>query len=334
MGSSCRIINYVPNAFGVPYRSWIKGILKLNFLGTLRSILFFYNFHRFRREHFEYDGPSFHCADDVKRRPMDYDVVSVGSDQVWNPTWFFPGIYAWVYFLGFVPDGVRKISIAASLGSAAFPSDQIPSVIADLKRFERVGIREKDTVDFVRSVGINAEHDFDPVFLLDKDEWTSLAQKSSRLHPRNSVFLFFLHNEFPNNLDGILGSFPRGTVFYTASNASARLKNSRIRIRVLSPSAWVNAIHASQFVITNSFHAVAFCLILNKSFIAVQRQGTMSEMNNRISSLLKEVGLVDHFVPDLSSFRSIPSIPSQMWEQIDKIVGQRRAALRSVLSRI
>ena len=334
MTNRCYIINHVPRSFGVPYRSWIKEVITFNFPVAFRSILFFFKFHQFRRKHFCYDGPSFHSADDIKRRTMDYDVVSVGSDQVWNPTWFFRGTYAWVYFLSFVPAGVRKVAIAASSGGAAFPLDQIPSVTADLKRFARVGVREKDTVDFIRSVGINAEHDFDPVFLLDKYEWTSFAQKDSRLHLKNAVFLFFLHDEVPSHLERVLGSFPRGTVFYTASNASTWVRDSRIKIRVLSPNAWVDAIHTSQFVITNSFHAVAFCLILNKSFLAVRRQGAMSGMNNRISSLLEEVALLNHFVSDLSAFPSVPFISSQMWEKINEIVGRRRETLRNVLARI
>lgn len=334
-GNDCKIINYTPPVFNIPYRLWIKNLLRLRFVETIRSMRFYWKMYLFRKSFFRYDGEAFSNAEDVAKRKLDYNVVTVGSDQIWNPNWVFHGTYSWIYFLNFVPDRIRKASIAASAGTAAFPELQIKPIINDLARFSRIGVREKDTLHFFKGLGLEVVHDYDPVFLLDRKEWLSIGSKKSILGLKSTfVFLFFLHNEGPNDINEIISGFPENTTFITTSNASSWVKDSRIHIFSLSPIEWIQAINQAEFVFTNSFHAVAFCLIFNKEFIAVKRSGNLAPMNNRITSVLNEVGVEAYFLSndEISKWRTY--YHQIDWSKVNPIVNKRSNILREGLESI
>lgn len=333
IGNECQIINFVPKSFQTPYLSWFIGFAKFKFLETINSIRFYSKFKSFRDNNFKLDGLPFENPEDMKVRKLGFDVISVGSDQIWNPIWFFPGTYAWLYFLGYVSDSIKKVSVAASIGSSTFANTNLEYLLADLRRFDRVGLREKDSCDYLNELGIEAYHDFDPIFLLDKNQWSDLVSSNFEEELINGVFLFFLHNEIPDDLNLLFLSFPRGTVFFTTSNASGWVTDSKVKIKVLSPELWVKAISNSQFIITNSFHATAFCLILNKRFLSIKRLGKSAGMNNRISSLLDEVGLIHKFVINLSGMNKVPDDSSYGWENVDKIISERRTNLQDVFKK-
>ena len=56
----------------------------------------------------------------------------------------------------------------------------------------------------------------------------------------------------------------------------------------------------ADFVVTNSFHGLAFSINLNKQFAVIKR----NEYNSRIESLLKLTGLEERMV-DLNSYKTI-----------------------------
>lgn len=329
IGNDCRLINYAPKAFSLPYKSWIKGLLKCRLRETNSSILLLFKFYQFRKKYFKFDGPRIIDAGLLRNRQLDFDVITVGSDQVWNPSWFFRNSYAWPYFLGFAPDSIRKVAIAASLGSSTFPEHTRYEMLNDLKRFTRIGVREKDTCDFICNQGLKAIHDFDPIFLLDKSEWSSAAGINQSASTKNEVFLFFLHNEIPDNIDILFKHFDKRTVFFTSTIASSWVRDKRIETRTLSPFDWVKAIAQSRCVITNSFHATAFCLLFNKAFITLKRNGHMKIMNNRIISLLDEVNMTFMYSDKITN--SIDSITSNKidWATTNLILKKRRELLKN-----
>ena len=51
-------------------------------------------------------------------------------------------------------------------------------------------------------------------------------------------------------------------------------------------------------MITNSFHGMAFSIIFRKSFLVLPRVDETKNMNERITSLSKELGLTDRIYKD------------------------------------
>lgn len=71
-------------------------------------------FKSFIKRHLNQQEKEYYCIDDFKDFPITSDVYCTGSDQTWNSGWN-KGILPEL-FLKFVPDNVRKISYAASIG--------------------------------------------------------------------------------------------------------------------------------------------------------------------------------------------------------------------------
>ena len=61
-----------------------------------------------------------------------------------------------------------------------------------------------------------------------------------------------------------------------------------------SPADFLSLFYYADFVVTNSFHGLAFSLNLEKQFVMVPR----NEFNSRIESLLRLVGLEDRLIND------------------------------------
>jgi hypothetical protein len=58
-----------------------------------------------------------------------------------------------------------------------------------------------------------------------------------------------------------------------------------------SPGRWVQRIANAEFVLTNSFHGTAFCILFKRPFITIPLSGDAAKSNGRIVSLLNRLGL-------------------------------------------
>ena len=78
-----------------------------------------------------------------------YDAVIVGSDQMWNPTWF-SGSYLPIVMLDFTADSVRRISFAVSFGTKEWREDQNANKAGQLlQKFDAISVREKSGLNLV-----------------------------------------------------------------------------------------------------------------------------------------------------------------------------------------
>ena len=77
-----------------------------------------------------------------------YDVVVVGSDQVWTPL-SLPNKF---FNLSFVCDSVRKVAYASSFGVSEIPAFQQKETGEFLDRFYRIGVREQRGKEIVDSL--------------------------------------------------------------------------------------------------------------------------------------------------------------------------------------
>ena len=86
------------------------------------------------------------------------------------------------------------------------------------------------------------------------------------------------------------------------------------------------AVMAADVVLSNSFHATAFSLILHKEFFVLERQ---EKLNARLRDLLDDVGLGDRLV---NSFHDIQNARKINWVNVDKrlqkIIDQSRVYLK------
>lgn len=85
----------------------------------------------------------------------------------------------------------------------------------------------------------------------------------------------------------------------------------------VSPDRLIYLIHYAQFVVTTSFHGVAFSLIYHKPFIAILPND--SKVAGRIPALLSKVGLLNNVIleAEVMSDRLLESAKAMDYSAVD-----------------
>lgn len=226
------------------------------------------------------------------------DVVSVGSDQVWNAN----NVDVEDYLLGRIPGSPRGIAYAASVGMPEFPRETVESFRRGLARFAAIGVREREAVTLVRSLGRDAVHVVDPVLLAGREVWTPLLAGAAST-PRK-VFAYFLAEDF-NRMFRPLGRYARvrgeRVDFFVdwfrrpyPDGLCRWLKNRRYFHRLAQwgidlrldagPVEFIRSIASADTVVTNSFHALALAVLFGKDVrVVLPTHPVRRAMNARLT---------------------------------------------------
>lgn len=132
----------------------------------------------------EYDGYEALC-----KGSSNYDLVLVGSDQIWS----LISLYGNYYNLMFVDDNVPKVSYASSFGVKAIPDFQKKATKRYLDRLAMIGVREESGKAIVDALSENkATVVADPTMLLTSEEWTDFIADSPITVEAPYIFCYFL----------------------------------------------------------------------------------------------------------------------------------------------
>lgn len=251
-----------------------------------------------------------------------YDVVVVGSDQVWNPN---INEQDSAYWLSFVPDFVRKVSYAPSFGMAQLTSAQILEYSAYLKRFQFVSCRENDGVDLLRAKfgRSDAVKTLDPTLLLDADSYSQCMENVENASGRFVYCYYVGHISKRNALIAIARRRAKElhANLVVASNEVKTLDLINIKYENPSPGEFLSLVNSAVSVVTNSFHGTVFSILFKKDVIAYTGAGR----ENRFSGLLDPLGISDRLIAEYSKDRALPK-----FEGIDySLVRRNLLALRS-----
>lgn len=237
----------------------------------------------------------------LKDNPPDYDVYITGSDQVWN---FRNTGGDLSYFLDFVPDGRLCVSYGPSFGSGAI-SDEVSGKISDsLSKIEYLSVREASGRAIIQEkFSRDAMVVCDPVFLLPRDKWLSVARTSEAgqyilcyYMPGDKVVEkkmrdISLTASKMLNLPLInIGRKDYEQIFFW------KCKNTKYSY---GPLEFVGAVANARLVITNSFHGAAFSVLFGKALVTPIRTDLPKEkaLNIRIIEMLNTFGYQDSLIP-------------------------------------
>ena len=82
------------------------------------------------------------------------------------------------FIFNFVPSDKIKASYAASFATDSIADEYKKLVKSNLEKLDGVAVREKSGVEIVKNLGIEkAIQVYDPAFLLNKDEWSSIINE-------------------------------------------------------------------------------------------------------------------------------------------------------------
>ncbi len=213
-----------------------------------------------------------------------YDAFIVGSDQVWNPYWRRKA-----YFLSFVM-GKPKISYAASIANFDFSNKEKKQFAEAIEQFDAVSVREEKAVWFIKeNAKINPMLVLDPTLLLKRESYVSIERKIEV--PEKYMFCYFLNmNQKKRKLAQQIAEKQNLKIIYPIWYRQQELYDDTDREQTLlgiGPGEWLYLIHHASFVLTDSFHGLAFSIIYQKQFYHIPRtRKTKKDMNSRVDSLL------------------------------------------------
>ena len=257
---------------------------------TLRNIIYFpiwfyakYTHKSFRKRYFRKSQLLYTDANIDK---LQYDVIVVGSDQIWNLS-LTGGDMS--FYLPFSTDSL-KYSYAASLGSAQIekwePKYKIKEKLSD---FKDISVRENSSLEALRKIGINARYDLDPILMGNADDWNSFIVPAKR---RNYILLYMVsYDKNAIEYAQMVGK-QYGCEILMLNGGFKYYKNIKI-LNYVSIQDWLNLMANARMVITNSYHGLSFAILFKRDF-RLCLLPNIKQNNNRMIDLLKMLELEDY----------------------------------------
>ncbi len=208
------------------------------------------------------------------------DVFIAGSDQVWNPE--ITGGNG-RFLLGFAPKE-KRVSYAASFGKA-LSETEMNLYSEGISELRYVSVREKSAADTVRKLSQReAIVCADPVFLLTKTEWEKLITCNAEETPY--MLLIMVQNDKKLLEEAQKEAEKRGLCLKVITAAYFPLVGFP-SWSGNSVNEWLRLIHDAEYVITSSFHGLAFSLLFEREYRVASLQGELTERNSRLDELLQ-----------------------------------------------
>lgn len=265
------------------YAKGIKGAL-LQLLKNVSVLIKYKQFNQFLKKYVKLSPKKYVTNEDIKQDMPSADVYMVGSDQVWNSK-YNEGIDKG-FFLDFA-DGYKKIAFCSSFGLSALPENEVDETKGYLENFDKISVRENQSNAIFERLGMGKKAVLiDPTLQIDKMHWDNMASK--RLVKKPYLLEFALYNE-DEKVTKIAREIADKKGLRIVKLSWDLFKDKRVDklFTHRTPSDFLSLFKYADYIVTNSFHGLAFSLIFERQFSSVER----NEFNERISNLLKVVDL-------------------------------------------
>lgn len=236
----------------------------------------------------------YNSYEELKAVAPDADCYIAGSDQIWNT--LFPNGRDAAFYMDFGAKDVKRISYAASFATPTVAADCREFVVEKLKGIDAISIRERISLPLLASLGRqDGVAVCDPVFLLTKEEWNEILQGEPGLSSVPEKYVLVYLTESGSQIEQIAQEIKKKTGWKICSVGSIKAGCADKTFTTAGPLDFVRLIKDAQFVISNSFHATAFSLIMGTKFCVVNRADAINE---RMKSILEDYGLSDRLVAE------------------------------------
>lgn len=255
-----------------------------------------------------------------------YDIVITGSDQVWNLK-ITGDDYS--YMLEDVSSEVLKVAYAAGVSMSEKELQSSPKILGLAQDMDRLAFRESTTSSIFKKLLPKKEiyTVIDPVFLQTADFWREKAPEITY----KDYILVFVAGKSPQTRNLIdagkrMAREMSKPVFFLSNDSYWYEYRDVEHAGAVSPMAFVRWIDNAYCVITNSFHATAFSLILHTN--------VYSEVNikraDRLENLLNMCGLPERMIYD-GEILNNQNISDVLWEQVDAAINEECKVAMSYL---
>jgi len=268
------------------------------------------------------------------------DTFLVGSDQIWNGN-LRHGLHS---YLDYVYDDKNKIAYSVCYGNTTDFHSKLGSKYDIVKtligRFNHISHRVLENCNITaEQFNKYADHTIDPVFLVDKSVYENLISES--IVDTGDDYICFYNlwgsqdvydkvHKIINNIN--CREIVIGNGIKKSFNKQKKKHPNEKYVNPILAQDWLKYIKYSKLVITDSFHAVCFSIILNKPFLYI---GSMSD--TRLNWLLSSTGLEENCVsPNDLSYKNViklmnKQIGDEYIHKLDPLISYSKKWLKNVL---
>ena len=274
-------------------------------------------------EHIPYSKEVYTLEDVREGKLSDYDMVLVGSDQVWNA----PRVGCLdVYMCDFLHRKRSGLSYAASFAIDTIPENLKDDYTKYIQNMKTLLVREARGVELCRQLGRDdAKHVVDPTLLLEGKDYEELTSRPTALVGEGDYVLVY--------------SLTSSMKIYREASKLAKRNNCKmvmlkrvpcpplatsfkdaIDLLEVGPAEFISLIKYAKCVVTGSYHALMFSILMHTNFYIYMDDA--SAENSRLLSSLAMFGLENQLHYETSSLpKDLPQIDYSI---VDTILAVKR----------
>lgn len=248
-------------------------------------------FRRFRKQNFIERSCKMDDLSDI------YDVVIVGSDQVWSSSHTRDA--APLFFGETLPSGVKKIAYAVSYGDRKISSEQMQRVILAVDNFSHVSVRESIVREQLNgSINNPIPVTLDPTLLLEGQDYQRFVQKKAS-SPYLFMYTLDTSSYFIETAKRIADMLHIRAIIAPMYQRSRMGAPSGLTYGI-SPDLLVSYVANADYVVSYSFHGTVLPILLGKPFLSLRLEKEIADAPSRVGTLLGLTGNMDRLItPDV-----------------------------------
>lgn len=285
LGYNAETIIYDSNTLKQKIKRKVKRLLRPNQLSVKKETCF----DRFEHDHLRISKFKNLCTHNDQAEERYYRYI-VGSDQVWNPSWY-NDTQKKAYLLTFT-DKNKKIAFSASFGLQELPNDWKEWFKRGLSDFSEISVREDAGVRIIKHlIGKDIESIIDPTLLLNLNDWRKIEKKPESFIEKRYILKYFLSPP-TEKANLVLDNVPLEVIDLMSLG--------------VGPSEFLWLFDHADLILTDSFHACVFSFLFSKPFIVYDRNWDGCNMNSRLETLLSIFHLERKYAGS--------DLPNDIWE--------------------
>lgn len=309
----------LPKFSGV--RSFIKFVISIPYCSQKKNK--YKKFDDFISENFALTK-RFESTDELYKYEWKDEIFVTGSDQVFNPRRIEDERRA--FYLDFVPENLVKISYAASFGSSSIPDERNEEIKRYLSEFDFISVREASGQKIAEKLtGNTPELVLDPVFLHSMDFWEKYAVVPENAKGKYVLYYRLMPNREKDRLAEKIAEEKNMKLIVITDEICGKLKNGTV-LKNIGPQEFLGLYKNSGYVVTDSFHGIAFSIIFKKDFFFADIN---SATNGRGLNLIESAGIKDVVYDNYSIKNEIDYI--KVFERLEPMIVSSEKYLETVL---
>lgn len=252
------------------------------------------------------------------KRPLAFDVIITGSDQVWN--FHMNKGSESIYLLDFpMCPQTKRVAYAASSEQNGMIRIGDEYLRLCLENFDKISVRETFIKEKLQKlVAENIEICLDPIFLLAKEHYEKIAVK-----PVLSKYILVYHMTYAPEVLPLAHKVAKEIDAEVVELfANFKTHDDAHHVTVWSPTDLIGYIANADKIFTTSFHGLALSLILNKDVWVINKGDNLRQRN-----LLRQAGLPNRLLQCANDYSNENIDYNRVKEKLQPLISKSKEFL-------